>query len=146
MATSHPIKLDDAGRSGFDCVFLTSSEPQLQAVSGLLPRAGIRIHHAAVLGQAELLLGATRATVLLTEAKFLNGTWEDAIDMLRSHPEVAVVVTSALADERLWLDALERGAYDLLAQPFAGEEVRRTLENAHLHATRSGGRYQTARG
>lgn len=146
MTASHPIKSADPRQSGFDCVFLTSSEPQLQAVSRLLPRAGIRIHHAAILEQAEFLLGVTRATVLLTEAEFLDGTWEEAIGMLRSHPEVALVVTSALADEGFWVDALERGAYDLIVQPFAGEEVQRILENAHLHATRNGVRYRTAGG
>ncbi len=143
---SHPSKAADTREPGLDCVFLTSSEPQLQAVSRLLPRNGVRIHHAAILEQAEFLLGVTRATVLLTDAEFLDGTWEDAISMLKSHPQVALVVTSAQADERLWIDALERGAYDLIVQPFAGEEVRRILENAHLHATRNGKLVRTAGG
>jgi DNA-binding NtrC family response regulator len=146
MVMTHPIKAAAPPGPGLDCVFLTSSEPQLESVARLLPRNGIRIHHAAMLEQAEFLLGVTRATVLLTDAEFLDGTWEDAIGLLKSHPEVALVVTSPQADEGFWIDALERGAYDLIVQPFAGEEVRRILENAHIHATRNGERYRTAGG
>jgi DNA-binding NtrC family response regulator len=38
------------------------------------------------------------------------------------------------ADEKLWVDLLEQGVYDVLLKPFAAEELRRILENARAHA------------
>jgi DNA-binding NtrC family response regulator len=36
-----------------------------------------------------------------------------------------------------WIDALEKGAYDLVLKPFVGTELRRILENANAHAQAS---------
>ena len=38
-----------------------------------------------------------------------------------------LIVTSRLADERLWAEALSLGAYDVLAKPFDPEEVVRIV-------------------
>ena len=45
----------------------------------------------------------------------------------------ALIVTSRTADERLWAEALNCGAYDVLAKPFDHAEVVRTLCSAWLH-------------
>jgi DNA-binding response OmpR family regulator len=44
-----------------------------------------------------------------------------------------LIVTSRLADERLWAEALNLGAYDVLAKPFDKREVIRTVTAAWLH-------------
>jgi DNA-binding response OmpR family regulator len=44
-----------------------------------------------------------------------------------------LIVTSRLADEQLWAEALNLGAYDVLAKPFDTEEVIRVLSLAWLH-------------
>jgi len=44
-----------------------------------------------------------------------------------------MIVTSRLADERLWAEALNLGAYDVLARPFDGAEVIRSVGSASLH-------------
>jgi FixJ family two-component response regulator len=83
------------------------------------------------LEQADFLLGVGDSLVLLTEAAFPGGTWRDALAMkARRHRNVALVVMAALADERLWLDVLEEGAYDLILKPFVAEELLRILANA----------------
>ena len=41
-----------------------------------------------------------------------------------------MIVTDPQADARFWAEALNLGAYDLLAQPFYEPEVRRILYNA----------------
>jgi len=65
----------------------------------------------------------------------------DAIHRLRDQPEL--IVTSRLADDRLWAEALNLGAYDVLAKPFNRDEVLRSLSLAWLswhrkHATDTG--------
>jgi DNA-binding response OmpR family regulator len=43
-----------------------------------------------------------------------------------------LVVSSRLADDRLWAEALNLGAYDVLAKPFHKTEVIRVIESAWL--------------
>jgi len=45
-----------------------------------------------------------------------------------------LIVTSRLADARLWGEALNRGAYDVLAKPFDRAEVVRVISLAWLHS------------
>lgn len=44
-----------------------------------------------------------------------------------------LIVTSRLADERLWAEAVNLGAWDVLAQPFDAEETTRIIGFAWLH-------------
>jgi DNA-binding response OmpR family regulator len=44
-----------------------------------------------------------------------------------------LIVTSRLADERLWAEALNLGAYDVLAKPFDTAEVVRVVSLAWQH-------------
>ena len=43
------------------------------------------------------------------------------------------IVTSRLADERLWAEALNLGAWDVLAKPFEADEVIRIVSIACQH-------------
>ena len=44
-----------------------------------------------------------------------------------------LIVTSRLADERLWAEALNLGAWDVLAKPFEADEVIRIVSIAGQH-------------
>ena len=44
-------------------------------------------------------------------------------------------MTSRAADERLWAEALNLGAYDVLAKPFDRTEVMRVVSMAWMHWT-----------
>jgi len=46
-----------------------------------------------------------------------------------------LIVTSRLADEYLWAEALNLGVYDVLAKPFHPAEVIRSVSQAWLHRT-----------
>jgi DNA-binding response OmpR family regulator len=73
-------------------------------------------------------------SIVLCERDLLPGSWIDVLEQLRILPDPPLlVVTSRLADERLWAEALNRGAYDVLAKPFEGTEVIHTLRSAWLH-------------
>jgi two-component system response regulator PilR (NtrC family) len=69
--------------------------------------------------------------VLLTEAALPDGRWLDVLQLAReSETEPEVIVTDAHADARFWSEALNLGAFDLVAQPFHEPEVCRILYNA----------------
>ena len=69
--------------------------------------------------------------MVLTATDLPDGAWVDVLELARQcSPGTEVIVTDPWADARFWADALNRGAYDLLAQPFYEAEVRRILGNA----------------
>jgi DNA-binding NtrC family response regulator len=87
--------------------------------------------HAGSLQQARTKLQNEQYQVVLTEAALPDGKWLDALHLVRDCPlEVEVIVTDPQADAHFWAEALNLGAYDLLAQPFYEPEVRRILYNA----------------
>lgn len=60
--------------------------------------------------------------------------WKEILDHVSRLPEApCLIVTSRQADDRLWVEALNLGAYDVLAKPFDRSEVLRALSNAWQH-------------
>lgn len=69
--------------------------------------------------------------VVLCERYLLPGTWIDVLEHIGAFESPPLlVVTSRLADEYLWVEALNRGAWDVLAKPFDPSEVLRAVESA----------------
>ncbi len=119
----------------FTCVFLGSSREDYQLAARYLDAGHVRVLRAASIEQADLLLADGHCRVLLTEAAFPGGTWQDAMALKRTrHPGAVLVVAAESADEGLWLDVLEEGAFDLIVKPFAADELLRVLANADVCA------------
>lgn len=73
--------------------------------------------------------------VILTETCLPDGTWQDILSLANAVcPDAQIVVTSRLADEHLWAEVLNRGAFDLLAQPLDATEVIRVGTSAWMHS------------
>src|SRR6266567_78379 len=63
----------------------------------------------------------------------LEGAWKDFLNQLLSLPNPPfLILTSRLADEHFWAEALNLGAYDVLAKPFDSKEVGRIFSLAWL--------------
>ncbi len=72
--------------------------------------------------------------VVICEADQSHGLWQEILDSVSFLPNPPlVIITSRLADERLWAECLNVGAYDVLAKPFETSEVIRILSLACLH-------------
>ncbi len=57
--------------------------------------------------------------------------WLDLVSYIKEiRPKVAVILISRLADEELWIESIQRGAYDLLSKPLEKNEFLRVLRNA----------------
>lgn len=129
----------------FACVYLSKSIRDAQRASALLEPSRIRVFHAADLNQAVNRLRRTRSHVLLTDTVFNGGDWKCAAEAARRFRRApALVVASRMAGDRLWLAALERGAYGVVRKPFRQAELSRTLINAHAQAQSGGDLYMTA--
>ena len=88
----------------------------------------------AELGSALEVVRDHPIAVLICAADDRPLLWKEMLEGLRSvsHPP-ALIVASRMADERLWAEALNLGAYDVLSKPFHRAEVVRSLCSAWLH-------------
>jgi DNA-binding response OmpR family regulator len=99
----------------------------MRAESEWIIRATATVHD----GLVELRDG--RFSVVLSERDLLPGTWKDILAELQPMLDPPMlIVTSRLADEHLWAEALNLGAYDVLAKPFDQKEVIHVLSSASL--------------
>jgi DNA-binding response OmpR family regulator len=81
--------------------------------------------------EAAEVLRTEPVPVVICENILPDGGWRgvaDAADAFGSRPRV--LVTSRCADESLWCEVLEQGAYDCLSKPFRSEEVFRLVSLA----------------
>ena len=68
---------------------------------------------------------------MICECNLGAGSWKDALDAIRNLASPPLlIVTSVHADEYLWAEALNLGAYDVLAKPFSPAEVTRVVDLA----------------
>jgi len=85
------------------------------------------------LDEALRILRNGRISVVLCDRDLHPGTWKDVIEALAYLPDPPyLIVTSRQADDRLWVEALNLGAYDVLQMPFNAAEVTRALGMAWL--------------
>src|SRR5258707_607458 len=103
------------------------------ALSGILRQSPIPVTvlHSPDYKQAVTHLAASRVSVVICEASLPDGSWKDLLEYLvRIKAQSLLVVTSNVADDSLWAEVLNLGGYDVLAQPFDGEEVTRVVRSA----------------
>jgi DNA-binding response OmpR family regulator len=92
------------------------------------------IYPSGTLESASSVLRKKRISIVVCEQDLSPGTWKQVLtELLNLTERPLLIVTSRLADERLWSEVLNLGGWDLLAKPFNGDEVRRVLEIAWSH-------------
>lgn len=91
------------------------------------------LYRSANIASALKILSKTEIPIILCEQE-IPGTWREMLERISvmEYPPF-LVVTSRLADEYLWAEALNVGAYDVLSKPFNSTEVIRIVSLAWLH-------------
>jgi DNA-binding response OmpR family regulator len=80
----------------------------------------------------------TEFRLVVCEQDLPDGSWKEILAATAAVADPpSLIVTSRLADDRLWAEVLNLGGYDVLAQPFDREEVRRVAMLARDHRTQS---------
>lgn len=119
-------------------LFASGHREDARQLSQMLHALPLVLDYVGTLRQARAKLQRENYDVVLTEASLPDGNWLDVLHLARETPrDLEVIVTDPQADAHLWSEALNRGAYDLLAQPFYEPEVRRILSNACSRAERT---------
>jgi len=110
---------DYAGLSSFIAKSPAHLESQCHSLSSGSVRAAVR------------LIRNKRIAIVLCEHRMGDSVWRDLLEETAGLPDGPhVIVTSRTADEQLWSEALNLGAYDVLATPFNPEELERVLSSA----------------
>lgn len=92
------------------------------------------IHSASTLLVATSLLCSHPISLVVCERDLWPHSWKDLLQETEALPiGPFLIVTSCYADDHLWAEALNLGAYDVLPKPFDAAEVSRTLSTAVLH-------------
>lgn len=99
----------------------------------LLPGSTLALRTCRNLKEALRILRNDVVPVVLCEQVLQPGTWKDMVEALATLPDPPyLIVTSKHADDRLWAEALNLGAYDVIPTPFDTAEVIRILSVAWL--------------
>ncbi len=73
-------------------------------------------------------------SIVICDCDVSCGSWSEMLEQISLLPDPPLfIVTSRLADERLWAKALNLGAWDVLAKPFEADEVIRIFSIAGQH-------------
>lgn len=111
---------------------VSASDQDHETLERILPQPEWSIQRAATVSSAMAQLRKQPGiSLILCERDLWPGTWHDMLLELRhmSAPPL-LIVASRFADEQLWAEALNLGAYDVLAKPFDTNEVSRSLRLA----------------
>ena len=81
--------------------------------------------------EALIRLSHVRVPIILCECQLPDGNWKDVLSQLAPMLDrPRLIVVSRHADERLWTEVLNQGAFDLLATPFREAELVFTIGSA----------------
>jgi CheY-like chemotaxis protein len=117
-------------------------DQDLRALAEILDRADWKMCPGTrwTLAATDDILSATarlqceKAPILLCERESETGSWKDMLESVGRFPAPPMlIVISRTADEYLWAEALNLGAYDVLSKPYHPPEVVRVLSMAWLH-------------
>ena len=79
-------------------------------------------------------LTENRIPLVFCASDFRTGPWQEMLERISALPDPPyLIVTSRLADDRLWAEALNLGAWDVLSKPFDHGEVKRIVNSAWRH-------------
>ncbi len=95
-----------------------------QRLRDILKHSNWRQHDASSQSEAFAFLQGNVTPVAICESELPDGTWQEVLCRFSAMQRPPMlVVTSRMADDRLWSEALNLGAYNVLAKPLNMREV-----------------------
>ena len=96
----------------------------------LLKRKGLQPVPSSSLKEAQFLLGRHDTVLAICHASSTDGSFRDLLGALGKSSKVPVIVCGDFYDPRLYLEAMELGAFDYLTYPYHSEGVDWVVRNA----------------
>lgn len=105
------------------------------ALHGIFGDAGWRVTESQSIAEACTSLASAWDSLVICDYVQPDGTWRDLMQSVRVFsPFSELIVTSHIADERMWAEIQNLGAFDLLAEPFDAIEALRVARSAMREA------------
>jgi len=115
-------------------LIVSHHEEDHDCLAGIFRKTNWKLYSARNCTEASGILRTTPIAVVLSDCELPDGDWKVMLQVAGAVPtEPLVVVASSKVDSRLCAEALNLGAYDVLAKPFDQAEVTRILSLAWLH-------------
>jgi DNA-binding NtrC family response regulator len=112
-------------------LFVSIAESDGLSLEKILLKSNWQSHGVGNCQEALEFLDQNHVPVVLTEPELPDGSWRELLNgMARLSPPPNLIVSSRLADDRLWAEVLNLGGYDMLETPFEAEEVLRVTSSA----------------
>ena len=103
-------------------------------VHEVFQRCGWKLYEAPDRRKALNCLDRHRVQVVIAESELPNWNWKRVLYDLRSLSKTPqLVVASRTADDYLWSEVLNMGAYDVLPRPLEKDELERVIAAARRH-------------
>ena len=114
---------------------LAATAPEdLRSLARILAHTRWCLETASCLSELKFRLREQARVVLVCDAVLGDGTWKDLLAHLERQPSPPPLIVAAHhADERLWMEVLNSGGYNVLGKPFEEQEVFRVISMAWLH-------------
>lgn len=132
MATSESEALAPQD-TGPVALLISPAEADHGTLEKLFKQYRWNLHASRSLDSALAFLKENAVSIVITERDLAEGNWRDVLKLtegLREPP--LLIVISRLAENDLWAEALNLGAYDVLAKPLIPAEVVRVLTSAWI--------------
>jgi DNA-binding NtrC family response regulator len=115
---------------------VSRKESETSSLAHILAHSAWTLLTANDIASAREALNQHHVHVVLCDTALSDGTWKDLLSTIVDLPEPPqLIVTAHHADERLWAEVLNLGAWDVLVKPFHPKEVYRTIHLAWRHST-----------
>ena len=122
-----------AGSNGAAATILVIGplDSRRRALRNILTPPQWEVREAATYGEAIAILDDRSIEVAICDTEIEDGNWQVLLANLQNRANPPnLIVSSRLADERLWAEVLNLGGYDVLVQPFDRGEVLRVARMA----------------
>jgi len=106
-----------------------------QSLQAIFSNSLWKLELTGTLSEAQAVLRSSRLGVVISESSLTGDYgWKDLLHSLQNMEDPPpLIVADRLADERLWAEVLNLGAYDLLTMPLDGREVLYVVTAACRH-------------
>lgn len=114
-------------------LLISPFEQDHEILHSLFREQGWRLYATDSLRSGLTLLRRRAASVVITEQNLSTGSWKDVLKAVCLMPRPPLVVVSSIhADDYLWAEALNLGAYDVLSKPIERTEAIRLFNGAWM--------------
>ena len=110
---------------------LISAEGDRRSLRDMFAHTKWQLQFAGTLDDLRQALRQSQIGVVITDSRLPDCSWNEVLEAAdQTEGQPSVIVSSRLADERLWAEVLNTGGFDLVLMPFDRTEVLHCIASA----------------